>query len=80
MENKLINKTWWPITLTVKEVTEYTGWKKEHILELVASEELSFMTGLSRNRRIPRHQIDKLVGLEVGNEEKNEEGNEFKNL
>jgi hypothetical protein len=38
------------------------------------------MTGLSRNRRIPRHQIDKLVGLEVGNEEKNEEGNEFKNL
>ena len=71
------NSRWWPITLTIKEIKEYTGWKKDHILELVASEELSFMKGLSRNRRIPRHQIDKLVGLKS---EIQEDENQFKNL
>tara|TARA_R100001443_G_scaffold2267_2_gene7645 strand:+ start:1069 stop:1305 length:237 start_codon:yes stop_codon:yes gene_type:complete len=78
MENNLTNKTWWPITLTVKETEDYTGWKKEHIFSLIKSGELTFMPGISRNRRIPRHQIDELVGLKSGTEE--EVTNQFRNL
>ena len=36
------------------------------------------MPGISRNRRIPRHQIDELVGLKSGTEE--EVTNQFRNL
>ena len=76
----MINQTkWWPVTLTVKEAMDYTGWKKEYIYSLIKSGDLTVFPGISRNRRIPRHQIDELIGLKP-NTEPEEEINQFKNL
>ena len=78
MENNLTNKTWWPITLTIKQAIEYTGYSRQSINDLVNNGQLEFLPGPSRNKRIPRHQIDQLIGLK--SEPESEEVNEFKNL
>jgi len=78
MENNLTNQTWWPVTLTMKQAMEYTGYSRQNLQELIDTGKLQFIPGLQRNRRIPRHQIDELVGLKSETEQ--EETNQFRNL